>query len=204
MDRQRKYKKKQYEDEAMDYSYEMEEPRDAERQIVSSDDRRIYDDDQYDDDQYDGSMYDYTYEQPEPEPAPIRKKKVYKKTPTPKTRQRTRVKENIRFEEEKIGSEKKNLRFSIVRGSDPIQAVKAQSEEWGERMWDEIKDDSRFSWDGPDQSNRRMGVRRRQKLADQGDQGRRRKHVTPQDPKGAWADLESESSDTYTVGENNR
>ena len=66
------------------------------------------------------------------------------KTTSPRPRQRRKQRpkptEKIYYEEEKIGKEKKNLRFEIKEK--PV----SQSEEWGSKMWSEIKADEKFGW----------------------------------------------------------
>ena len=66
------------------------------------------------------------------------------KTTSPRPRQRRKQRpkptEKIYYEEEKIGPEKKNLRFEIKEK--PV----SQSEEWGSKMWSEIKADEKFGW----------------------------------------------------------
>ena len=68
------------------------------------------------------------------------------KTAAPRPRQRRKQRpkptEKIYFEEEKIGPEKKNLRFEIKAEKKPV----SQSEEWGSKMWSEIKADEKFGW----------------------------------------------------------
>ena len=67
--------------------------------------------------------------------------------PRPKQRRKQRPKptEKIFYEEEKIGAEKKNLRFEIP-ADEKKKAGVAESEEWGSKMWSEIKADQKFAW----------------------------------------------------------
>ena len=71
------------------------------------------------------------------------------KTAAPRPRQRRKQRpkptEKIYYEEEKIGPEKKNLRFEIKAEEKKKKKV-AQSEEWGSKMWSEIKADEKFGW----------------------------------------------------------
>ena len=71
------------------------------------------------------------------------------KTAAPRPRQRRKQRpkptEKIYYEEEKIGPEKKNLRFEIKAEEKKKKPV-SQSEEWGSKMWSEIKADKKFGW----------------------------------------------------------
>ena len=75
---------------------------------------------------------------PSPSPSP---------SPRPRQRRKQRPKptEKIFYEEEKIGPEKKNLRFEIKAEEKKKKPV-SQSEEWGSKMWSEIKADEKFGW----------------------------------------------------------
>ena len=107
--------------------------------------------------------YEEEYEYEIEEPTTVRRKTTHKKPPQrQRVKQRSKPKEKVYYEEEKIGEEKKNLRFEIDN-KDAKQRSKAQSEEWGKKMWDEIKADDKFGWgkETARDKKRRLGMKRR-------------------------------------------
>merc|ERR1719361_2241924 len=78
-----------------------------------------------------------------------------------------------RAEEEKIGPEKKNLRFEIKEK--PV----SQSEEWGSKMWSEIKADEKFGWG---EKGGMIAAERRRKMGEE-EMGTRRWPTSAEEPR---------------------
>ena len=188
-----------------DYLYDTEEPETAGRQKMYDTRRQTYQQVQPKEEVLDDT---YTTDKPrEVVRKKIRTTPRYKKR---KLKPKTKSKEEIMFEEEKIGDEKKNLRFEVSsnRGQETSEGV-AQSEEWGEKMWQEVKEDQKWGWGDaggrvqeqemrrraggqePEQEmKRRLGSRRRKTPASVG--------VNP------WEDSQTGESQTVETVKQNR
>ena len=102
-----------------------------ERRVVDT--RRTYLEESSEEEEFE----DYMEEIEQPKAATTR--------PRQRRKQRPKPTEKIYYEEEKIGPEKKNLRFEIKVEEKKKKPV-SLSEEWGSKMWSEIKADEKFGW----------------------------------------------------------
>ena len=160
-------------EDGQDYLYDTEESETDGRQKKYDTRRQTYQQVQQKEE-----VIDNTYATDEPREVVRKKIRTTPRYKKRKLKPKTKSKDELMFEEEKIGDEKKNLRFEVSRKREQESSLGvAQSEEWGEKMWQEVKEDQKWGWGDAGGRLQEQEMRRRAGVQEQEQEMKRRAGV---------------------------